>query len=459
MALHRIKRGLRLPIQGEPEQRIETAKSPRRVALLGRDYVGLRPTMQVKVGETVRRGQLLFEDKKLPGVRFTSPAAGKVAAIHRGDKRIFESVVIELSRSESEGRAGGAEEVSFPSYTGRSVGELSAEQVRALLVESGLWTSLRARPFGRIAAPLGTPHSIFVTLTDSEPLAPRPGVVIAGQESLLQRGLKALSKLTEGPIYVCTAPDLSLDSGDDERIRVEQFSGPHPAGTVGVHIHELDPVDRNKTVWHLGYQDAIAIGHLFSTGKLMVERVVSLAGPVVEHPRLLRTRLGASVDDLVGGELHPGENRVISGSVLSGDIAMGDVLGFLGRYHNQISAIAECHDREFLGWLAPGANTFSVVRTHLASWLPGKRFAMTSSTHGSRRNIVPIGMYEKVMPMDLMPTQLLKSLLMRDVETAERLGCLELTEEDLALCTYVCPGKNDYAPHLRDVLTIIEKEG
>jgi Na+-transporting NADH:ubiquinone oxidoreductase subunit A len=459
MGLHRIKRGLRLPILGQPSQQIEGAKQPRKVALLGADYVGMRPTMQVKVGETVRRGQLLFEDKKMPGVRFTSPAAGKVSAINRGAKRVFQSVVIDLSRSEMEGKTGSADEVTYSSFASKSLSGLTEDNVRSLLLESGLWTALRARPFGKVANPAEKPHSIFVTATDSNPLAPDVSTVMAGKEALFQRGLAVVAKLTDGLVFVCTDTQTRVQLPDGDQFRHEQFSGPHPSGTVGLHIHTLDPVDRNKAVWHVGYQDVIAIGHLFESGQLLMKRVISLAGPVVERPRLLETRIGASTEDLTEGELMPGENRVISGSVLSGRIARGSTLGFLGRYSNQISVIAEDRHREFLGWTAPGTDTFSVVNTHLSKLMPGKKFAMTSSTNGSVRNIVPIGMYEKVMPMDLMITPLLKALLMRDVETAEALGCLELDEEDLALATYVCPGKNEYGPCLRDVLTIIEKEG
>jgi len=459
MTLHKARRGLRLPIAGEPVQKIEPAKSPRRVALLGRDYIGMRPTMHVDPGETVRRGQLLFEDKKMPGVQFTSPAAGKIAAVNRGEKRTFQSVVIELSRSEMEGRTGSGDEVSYSSFTNRHPSSLSEQQVKELLLESGVWTALRARPFGKVANPEEKPKSIFVTAMDSNPLAPDAGVLLAGQESQFQSGLMVLSKLTEGTVFICTDPGQQIDLPQDGQFKVESFSGPHPSGTVGYHIHVLDPVDRNKIVWHTGLQDVIAIGALFESGQQRVERIVSLAGPVVLQPRLIRTRIGASTDDLVAGEITGDDDRVISGSVLSGRRAMGEVLGYLGRYSQQISVLAEDRQREFLGWLAPGLGKFSVIHTFVSSWLPGKKFLFTTTTNGSRRNIVPIGVYERVMPMDLPATVLLKSLLMNDVETAEKVGCLELDEEDVALCTYVCPGKNDYGPHLREVLTTLEKEG
>jgi len=459
MGLHKLKRGLRLPILGEPVQEIDAGRMARRVAILGGDYVGMRPTMKVGVGESVKRGQVLFEDKKMPGVFYTSPGAGTVAAIHRGERRAFQAVVIELSRSEREGRGDGADEVSYRSFSGKHPDALDGDQVRELLIESGLWTALRARPYGRVANPEGSPKSIFVTAMDSNPLAARTDVILAGREADLERGVAALARLTEGPVFVCTDDSTQIDLPEGERYRLERFSGPHPAGTAGVHIHHLDPVDRNKIVWHVGFQDVLAIGVLFDKGKAPVERIVSLAGPSVKNPRLVKTRLGVSLDDLSEDELREGENRVVSGSVFSGTTAEGDRLGYLGRYHSQVSVLSEGREREFFGWISLGSNKFSVINTFISSMIPGKRFDFTTTTNGSHRAIIPLGMYEKVLPMDLEPTFLLKALVMGDVETAERMGCLELGEEDVALCTFVCPGKNEYGSHLRDVLTTIEKEG
>jgi Na+-transporting NADH:ubiquinone oxidoreductase subunit A len=459
MGLRKIRKGLQLPISGEPEQAVQDGGASGKVALLASDYVGLRPTMHVAVGDDVRRGQVLFEDKKTPGVGYTSPGAGKVAAIHRGERRAFQSVVIELSQNERGGRSGGAEEASFSSFTGKHPGGLSRDDVAGLLIESGMWTGLRGRPFSRVADPNDKPHAVFVTAIDTNPLAPSVDVALEGRHSDFEHGLIALSKLTEGPVFVCTSPGSRVSIPGDSQFRREEFQGPHPAGTVGLHIHELDPVDGNKMVWHAGYQDVVAIGRLFQTGNLDVERVIAIAGPAVRRPRLVRTRVGASTDDLLKGELQEGENRVISGSVFSGRKASGETLGYLGRYDRQVTVLREGREREFLGWLAPGFDKFSIINTFVSKLSPGKKFAFTTSTNGSVRAIVPIGMYEKVMPMDIMPTFLLRSLLMRDVVRAEELGCLELDEEDLGLCTFVDPGKNDYGPYLRDVLTTIEKEG
>ncbi len=456
MGLHKVSKGLNLPIIGEPEQRIDQAPQPARVALLADDYIGMRPTMHVAVGDEVRRGQLLFEDKKTPGVRYTSPAAGRVSAIHRGARRALQSLVIQLDAAEASGHA---ESVRFDSYSGRHPKELSRDQVRALLLESGLWTAIRMRPFSRVARPEETPHSIFVTAIDSQPLAASLDVVMAGREEDFERGLQALARLTDGTVYVCKAPGSSVRVPDGSPFRTEEFSGPHPAGTVGLHIHTLDPVSRGKIVWHAHYQDVIAIGRLFRTGGIDPERIISLAGPSVRRPRLLRTRLGVSVADLVRENVGDGENRVISGSVLSGRTASGEIFGYLGRYHHQISVLSEDRHRQFLGWLSPGFGRFSTVNTFLAKLIPGKRFRFTTSSNGSHRAMVPIGMYERVFPIDILPTFLLRALLVADIEKAEELGCLELDEEDLALCSFVCPGKVEYGPLLRQVLTTIEKEG
>jgi Na+-transporting NADH:ubiquinone oxidoreductase subunit A len=460
MPRHKISRGLKLPIVGEPSNRIEDARPAHRVALVAADYVGLRPTMHVAEGDTVARGALLFEDKTMPGVRYTAPAAGTVRAVNRGARRALQSVVIEPSRAEREGRE--PEAAGFSTWSGRHPSGMTEDEVRNLLLESGQWPALRARPYGRVAAPTTRPHSIFVTAIDTNPLAPDVAVIVDGREGPFERGLEALARLTPGPVFVCTGPDqrVPFTATASNQIRHEVFDGVHPAGTVGVHIHTLDPVGRGKVVWHIGVQDVIAAGRLFETGVLDVSRVVALGGPPVSRPRMLRTRIGAATDALVEGEVAPAlDHRIVSGSVLSGRIAAGDVHGFLGRYHQQVSVLAEGRDRDFLGWLGPGFDTFSTIRTFASRLIPGRRFAMTTSTNGSPRAIVPIGMYERVMPMDVLPTPMLRALVMQDVERAEELGCLELDEEDLALCTFVDPGKTDFGPHLRQVLDTLRTEG
>jgi len=460
MAVHTIKKGLDLPIAGAPAQEIEAAPPVTQVALMAHDYQFMKPRMHIAVGDGVRRGQLVFEDRKTEGVRFTSPASGRVVAINRGERRAFQSLVVELSPGEQEGRLADEEHQPFESFTGDEVDRLDGEQVRRLLVESGQWTALRTRPFSKIPGPGEPCRSIFVTAIDTNPLAADPEVVLHDRRDDFNRGLEVLTKLTDGPVFLCCRPGSSFDGGGVTRVRVEHFQGKHPAGLVGTHIHILDPVHRDGPVWYVGYQDVAAIGSLFATGRIDVRRVVALAGPVVQRPRLLATRIGAELGALVEGELAAGSNRVVSGSVLHGFAAQGEVFGFLGRFANQISCLAEDDRRRFLGWLWPGFDRFSVTRA-FASALRGStaRYDFTTTTHGAHRAMVPIGLFERVMPLDIMPTFLLRALMMDDLERAEALGCLELDEEDLALCSFVSPGKEDFGPALRRNLLEIWKEG
>lgn len=452
MALHVIKKGLDLPVTGAPEQVIESGSTLRRVGIIADDYNGLKPSFTVQTGDVVRRGQTLFEDKKTPGVRFTAPCAGTVVAIHRGERRAFQSLVIEAA-------SGGGDQVAFDGYTGANPSTYDREATQALLVESGLWTAFRTRPFSRIPAIGSIPYAIFVTAMDTNPLAADVDTVVGNRIVDMETGLRLLGKLTDGRVHFCKSPDSILHPTSDSGVAVQEFKGPHPAGTAGLHIHLIAPVGHHRTVWHIGIQDVLAIGRLFRTGELDTERVIALAGPVVKRPRLLKVRLGASLDDLTAGELEDGENRVISGSILSGRKAGGEIFGYLGRYHVQVSALKEDRERVFFGWLDPGANKYSVVTAFLSALMPDKKFALTTTTNGGARAMVPIGTYERVMPFDILPTFLLRSLIVDDIEQAEELGCLELDEEDLALCTFVCPSKYDYGPILRRNLNTIEKEG
>ncbi len=442
-----IKRGLDLPIAGAPAQRIEAGRPVRSVAVVGFDYPTMKPTMAVQVGDRVKLGQILFSDKKSEGVHYTAPGAGVVSAVHRGEKRVLQSVVIDLE---------GDEEVTFTSYSPAQLDGLSGEQVRENLQQSGLWTALRTRPFSKVPAVDATPASIFVTAIDTHPLAADPAIIIAEQPEAFEAGLKVLTNLAK--VFMCKAPNASLPGESLAKVQVESFNGPHPAGLAGTHIHFLDPVSASKSVWTIGYQDVIAVGKLFTSGRLSVERVVALAGPVVEQPRLVRARLGANLDELTAGELQPGANRVVSGSLLGGRTAHG-AFAYLGRYHQQVSCLREGKEREMLHYMRPGVDKHSILNIYISKLMGGKKFAFSTSTNGSPRAMVPVGNYEEVMPLDVLPTQLLRALIVGDTEVAQKLGCLELDEEDLALCSYVCAGKYEYGPILRDNLTRIEKEG
>ena len=445
----KIKRGMNIPLQGAPQQTIEDAPAARSVALVGFDYVGMKPTMAVREGDRVKLGQTLFSDKKTEGVLYTSPASGVVSAINRGAKRVLQSVVIDVDGDEAE---------SFAACSAAEIGALDAAVVREQLQQSGQWTALRTRPYSKVPAPQSETSAIFVTAMDTHPLAPDPMLVIGEQAEAFAAGQDVLARLTSGKVYVCVAADAQVPQGKAASIEVAQFAGPHPAGLAGTHIHFLDSAGPEKVVWTIGYQDVIAVGRLFLDGRVYTERVIALAGPQVERPRLLRTRVGADLQALCAGELKEGDSRVISGSVLGGRAVLG-ATSYLGRYHNQVSVLLEGRHREFMGWLSPGFKKHSNLGIYLTSFLGSKPLAMTTNTNGSERAMVPVGSYETIMPLDILPTHLLRALIVGDTEMAQALGCLELEEEDLALCSYVCPGKYEYGPILRDNLTRIEKEG
>ncbi|MEH6635049.1 MAG: Na(+)-translocating NADH-quinone reductase subunit A [Halioglobus sp.] len=443
----KIKRGMDIPLQGAPQQVIEDAPAARAVALVGFDYIGMKPTMAVREGDRVKVGQLLFTDKKNEGVRYTAPASGVVAAINRGAKRVLQSVVIEVDGDDAE---------PFATCSAEAIPDASV--IREQLQQSGQWTALRTRPFSKVPALDAETTAIFVTAIDTHPLAANPAVVIAEQAEAFSLGLDLLAQLTAGKLYLCTAPGAQLPQGKAANIAAVEFDGPHPAGLVGTHVHFLEGASASRTFWTIGYQDVIAVGRLFIDGQLYTERVVALCGPQVEQPRLLRTRIGADLQALTAGQLESGDNRIISGSVLGGRAVQG-ATAYLGRYHNQVSVLLEGRHRELFGWLSPGFKKHSNLGIYFTSFFGTKPLAMTTNTNGSERAMVPLGSFENVMPLDILPTQLLRALIVGDTETAQALGCLELEEEDLALCSYVCSGKYEYGPILRDNLTRIEKEG
>ncbi len=445
----KIKKGLDLPIKGAPVQAISGEKTAEQVAILGADYPGLKPQFNVEVNDRVRQGQVLFTAKSDERIRFTAPASGTVVAINRGEKRSFVSLVIQVSAEPG---------TTFRSFGAGELVTLPRKEVVNLLLESGLWTALRTRPFGKIPSPDSQPYALFITAMDTNPLAPDLAAILKGQEEAFRNGLKVLSRLTVGNLYLCKAPDSAIPTIDLPNLKIAEFAGPHPAGNVGTHIHFLAPVSRNRTVWYLNAQDVVAIGRLFVSGELDVQRIIALTGPAVQKPRLIRSRLGARVSDLVADEIVAGDNRLIAGSVLNGHTAIG-AEDYLGRYQQQITVIPEGRQREFLGWLKPGWDTFSVKRIALSRIFNRSQVPFTTALNGSPRAIVPIGVYESVMPLNILPTYLLRALAVAEIEESEQLGCLELEEEDLALCTFVCPSKIDHGANLRRVLNLIEKEG
>jgi Na+-transporting NADH:ubiquinone oxidoreductase subunit A len=411
MIRHRIRRGLDVPVPGAPVQTVTDGRPVASVAVRGRDLRGLHPRVRVEPGQAVRLGDVLLEDRDHAGLVVTSPGAGVVRAVHRGERRALDAVVVGLS---------GDGEVAFDASPRAALGTLPREEVVRRLLASGLFVALRTRPFDRVPDPASVPRAVFVTATATDPLCARPDVVVAEDPQAFADGLAVVARLTSGPVYLCRAPDASLPEGDPSRVTVATFEGPHPAGLVGTHVHCLAPARVDAVVWHVGAQDVAAIGALFTTGRLRTARVVALGGPRVRSPRLVRTRLGASLDELLRDERHDGPHRTVSGSVLSGDEVAGPT-AYLGRYHTQVAVLAP----------APRPS-----RDRPVMW--------------------PLPVYARVVPLDLPVLPLLRALLVGDVERAEALGALELTEEDLALCGYVCPARIAYGPALRAVLDASE---
>lgn len=409
----RLKRGLDIVLSGAPRQALRAFSPVRTVAVSGHDYPGIRPDFRVAPGDVVRAGQPLFVDRKRPALVFTAPVSGTVSAIERGRRRALDTLLIGIDGDEAEDFSG------------------MAGDVRALLLASGLWPSLLTRPFGRIADPDASPDAIFVTAIDTNPVAADPAIVIGLDGDAFSRGVEALLALTAGPVFVCHDAGPSPVSSADSRVRPVAFSGPHPAGLVGTHIHLLAPVANGRTVWSIGYQDVIAIGRLLATGRLGSERVIAIAGSGVREPSLARLPPGASLDEALDGQMTDGPARVISGSILSGREA-----GYLGRYHNQVTAIADA---------MPGGNALTRL---LARYTSGRDSA-----------IVPTERFEAATPLDILPVPLMRALAVGDVETARKLGCLELVEEDMALMSHICASGTDYGALLRETLDQIAEEG
>ena len=442
-----LKKGLDLPVEGAPVGGISRAREVRTAAVLGSDYVGLKPRLSVAEGDAVAVGTPIFAHKDTPEVAVTSPVAGRVKAINRGARRVLVSVEIQIM-------AGAAQPVDFS-----GIGDVDTpEGLVERLCASGLWTSFRTRPYSKVPAPETRPAAIYVTAMDTEPLAPDPAPIIAEAQEAFSRGLAAVARLSAGKTYLCHAPGADIPVPDTDRIEVATFGGPHPAGLPGTHMHFLEPPTAENFVWTIWYQDVIAIGRLLMTGHLDPERVVALTGPLCTNPRVLRTVAGASLADLAEGEIADGAApRLISGSILSGRAGAGPD-AYLGRYARQITVIEEDRKQIPLGWIRPMPSKFAFQPVLGSAWSK-KLFALTSNLNGGRRAMVPLGTFEEIMPQDLLPTQLLRALLVMDTDSAQALGALELDEEDLGLCGFVCPAKYEYGMALRDCLTKIEREG
>ena len=444
----KIKQGLDLKLSGEAVKSVVALPVAEIFAIKPRDFVGLTPKLLVKVGTNVAAGTPLFYDKNEESILFCSPVSGEVIEIVRGEKRVILEIKILADR-----------EIKYISSTPFNPDQLSRNEIIEKLLKSGCWPFIRQRPYGTIANPKDHPKAIFISAFDTNPLAPDYDFILSAEETNFQTGINALKKLTTGKIHLnikansTSAPVFT----QAQNVQINTISGPHPAGNVGVQIHHIDPINKGEVVWHINPQDVVIIGKLFNQGIFDASRTVAVTGAQLEKPQYYKTIVGTNIKNILADAvLKKGENRIISGSVLSGSQIPAD--GFLGFYDALITVILEGNEYEFMGWLAPGFNKFSVSRTFF-SWLsPNKKYNLNTNLHGEERPFVMTGQYEKVFPMDIYPVQLLKSILIEDIELMEKLGIYEVAEEDFALCELICTSKIKSQEIIRHGLDMVRKE-
>ncbi len=449
MATIKAKRGLDLPIHGAPSAaEIVSRLDVTRVALLPQEYWGAKVRLLAQEGDEVRVGTPLFADRRDETVVYTSPAAGKVANVYRGHRRAVLAVEIEASNF-----------TDAESFEAMDVDKASAEDVKNALVGSGLWPTIRRRPFDKVALTTDEPAGIIVQAYDSSPLAPDLTKVVEGRDEDIDKGLTALAKLTKGDVHVCVKEGVQWGKFCEDGVLVHHVAGPHPAGTAGFSIHKLCPAGANRTVWHVGIQDVADIGQLLRSGKRPTERVVAITGPAAKTPQLVKTRPGADLSVLCKDASSATETRLVNGSAIWGNKAETEGhTAYLGRWNTQVTILEDAVKRDLIGWALPISGRYTQTNSVLDKFFR-KTFKYDTDTNGSLRAIVPIGQYESVMPLDVLATQLIKALASKDMEAAEKLGVLELAEEDLALCQVVDASKIPITDMLRDMLTTIEKEG
>lgn len=441
----RIRKGADIKLVGTAERVKGEAPFPSSFAIKPTDFHGLTPKMVVKEGAEVKAGSVIFFDKDNEHVKFTSPVSGEVAEIVRGAKRKILEVRIVPDQDQK-----------FEQF---DVSDLSsAEKVKTVLMSSGFWPMIKQRPYDVMANPHLKPKAIFISAFDSAPLGPDYDFILHGEQDAFQKGLEALSKLTDGKVHLTTRGGSTADATFTQAKGVEHntITGPHPAGNVGIQIHHIDPINKGDVVWTISAQNVALMGKFLITGKVDLKKIIALAGSEVEKPRYLTTWVGASMKSIVDGQIKSGDNRIISGNVLTGDATSAD--GYLGFFDDVVTVIPEGNEPQFLGWLAPNFHKFSLSRSYF-SWLtPGKKYELNTNMNGEDRAFVVSGQYEAVLPMDIYPVQLIKSIMTNDLDKMENLGIYEVIPEDLALCEYACTSKMNVQSILRGGLDVAMKE-
>ena len=441
----KLRKGLNIKLKGSAKLELKTLPVPATVALKPTDFPGLTPKLKVKADTIVKAGEALFYDKYHPEIIFTAPYGGKIVSINRGERRRILEVVLE-----TDVKAGSVE------FKKADPNSLSGEEVKELILNSGLWPFIKKRPYGVIASPSEKPGSIYISTFDTAPLAPDYNFVLKGQMGTFQTGINALAKLTDGKVNLGVSANSDFTA--TKNVVINTVEGPHPSGNVGIQIHNTAPINKGDVVWTVNVQDVLFIGRLFETGKVDFTKTIALAGSEVEKPMYYKTILGANVNSLIDHKLVKAnyKQRIISGNVLTGTRIKPQ--NFIGFYDSVVSVIPEGDEYEFLGWAMPGIDKFSASKTFLSKLFPKREYEMNSNLHGGERAFVLSGQYEKLVPMDILPVHLLKAILVNDIDKMEQLGIYEVIEEDFALCEFACTSKIKVQDILRTGINTMIKE-
>jgi Na+-transporting NADH:ubiquinone oxidoreductase subunit A len=445
--VYKIRKGLNIGLAGKAEKFFGKLNPSELYAVKPGDFHGLVPKLEVKEGSEVKAGTTLFVDKNQPDICFTSPVSGKVVAINRGERRAILEVVVRADNT-----------TEFESFRAGNPVNMLQEEVIKNLLKSGLWPTIRQRPYNIVASPKDTPKSIFVSAFDTAPLAPDYDFVIQGAEADFQVGVDALSRLTSGKVHINVSDEYPASPAYTQarNAQTNYFRGPHPAGNVSIQIQRIDPLNKGEVVWVVSPQDVIAIGRLFTKGVYDASKLIALAGSEVINPRYYRIIGGASIKSLTDGNVRRSDQRYISGNPLTGSQVAHS--GFIGYYDSQLTVIPEGNHFEFLGWALPGFNKYSFSRSFW-SWLtPERSYTIDTNIHGGVRAFVMTGLYEKVFPLNIYPMQLLKAIIAEDIDQMERLGIYEVAEEDFALCEFICPSKTEMQALVRRGLDLMKQE-
>jgi len=442
----KIKKGLNINLFGEAEKTISELKA-KQYAIKPTDFVGVFPKLLVKEGDLVKAGSPVFYDKHRENIKFTAPVSGKIAGIHRGAKRVLQEIIIDAD-----------EEIIYESFGKEGLDDLKKEEIIEKLLKSGIWPFIRQRPYSIIADPDTEPKAIFISGFDTSPLAPDYDFLIHGKGDEFQTGLNAIAKLTSGKVHLNINNDLpgSRVFTNSKNVQVNNFTGPHPSGNVGTQINKIDPINKGDIVWYLRPQEVITIGKLFLEGKFDVSRVIALTGSEIKKTSYFKTYVGASIEGMIEKNLEQENVRCISGNVLTGTKI--EKSGFLSFYDYQLTVIPEGDHYDFLGWMLPGLKKHSFYRTFMAWLTPKKKFKVHTNLNGGERAFVMTGQFERVFPLDIYPMQLLKAIIIEDIDEMENLGIYEVDEEDFALCEYISTSKINIQSVVRNGLDIIRKE-